>query len=206
MLRIAGYAALFDVTDGAGDTIRKGAFARAGGAAPGKSRAPAAAVAAQCPAADRHGRDGGRGRAGAARPRADRSSCKPRGGDAAAADGERTQLRLPRARLATGARRAGAGGDRADRGEPGYPAAAAACAGTRSVSVSAAGIFLGSTAEDAIRAHALAGTIEDYELSFEDGARLQGRFLVQRLDYAGDFNGERNYTLQLESSGAVVPA
>ena len=76
-------------------------------------------------------------------------------------------------------------------------------AGTRSVSVSAAGIFLGSAAETAVRGHALAGTIEDYELSFEDGSRLQGRFLVQRLDYAGDFNGERNYTLQLESSGAV---
>lgn len=79
-------------------------------------------------------------------------------------------------------------------------------AGTRSVSVSAAGIFLGSAAENAIRAHALAGTIDAYELSFEDGARLRGQFLVQRLDYAGDFNGERNYTLQLESSGPVVPA
>jgi TP901-1 family phage major tail protein len=79
-------------------------------------------------------------------------------------------------------------------------------AGTRSVSVSAAGIFLGSTAEAAVRAHALAGTLDDYELSFEDGARLRGRFLVQRLDYSGDFNGERTYTLQLESSGPVVPA
>lgn len=79
-------------------------------------------------------------------------------------------------------------------------------AGTRSVSVSAAGIFLGSAAEDAVRAHALAGTLDDYELSFEDGARLRGRFLVQRLDYAGDFNGERTYTLQLESSGPVIPA
>ena len=79
-------------------------------------------------------------------------------------------------------------------------------AGTRSVSVSAAGIFLGSQAEASIRAHALAGTIDDYELSFEDGERLRGRFLVQRLDYAGDFNGERSYTMQLESSGPVVPA
>lgn len=79
-------------------------------------------------------------------------------------------------------------------------------AGVRSVSVSAAGIFLASDAEASIRAHALAGTIADYELSFEDGERLRGRFLVQRLDYAGDFNGERNYTLQLESSGTVVPA
>ena len=79
-------------------------------------------------------------------------------------------------------------------------------AGTRSVSVSAAGIFLGSAAEASIRGHALAGTIDEYELSFEDGEKLRGKFLVQRLDYAGDFNGERNYALQLESSGPVVPA
>ena len=79
-------------------------------------------------------------------------------------------------------------------------------AGTRSVSVSAAGIFLGSTAEATVRANALAGPINDYELSFEDGEKLRGKFLVQRLDYAGDFNGERNYTMQLESSGVVVPA
>ena len=78
-------------------------------------------------------------------------------------------------------------------------------AGVRQVSVSAAGIFLGSAAETAIRGHALAGTIADYELSFEDGERMRGRFLVQRLDYAGDFNGERNYTLSLESSGPIVP-
>lgn len=79
-------------------------------------------------------------------------------------------------------------------------------AGTRSVSVSAAGIFLGSTAENTVRTLALDGTLGDYELSFEDGAKLRGRFLVQRLDYAGDFNGERSYTLQLESSGPVVAA
>jgi TP901-1 family phage major tail protein len=79
-------------------------------------------------------------------------------------------------------------------------------AGVRQVSVSAAGIFLGSAAENLIRDHALAGTITDYELSFEDGAKMRGKFLIQKLDYAGDFNGERNYTLALESSGAVAPA
>jgi len=79
-------------------------------------------------------------------------------------------------------------------------------AGVRSVSVSAAGIFLGSAAEAQVRANAMSGTIDDYELSFEGGEKLRGKFLVQRLDYAGDFNGERNYTLALESSGAVVPA
>jgi TP901-1 family phage major tail protein len=79
-------------------------------------------------------------------------------------------------------------------------------AGVRSVSVSASSIFLGSDAESQIRSNALAGLVDAYELSFEDGAKLRGRFLVQRLDYSGDFNGERNYAVVLESSGAVVPA
>lgn len=77
-------------------------------------------------------------------------------------------------------------------------------AGVRAVSVSAAGIFTGSTAEVRIRNHALAGTIDDFELSFESGERMRGRFLITRLDYAGDYNGERNYTVSLESSGPVV--
>lgn len=77
-------------------------------------------------------------------------------------------------------------------------------AGVRSVSVSGAGIFTGSTAEGRLKANALSGAIDDYRLAFEGGETLTGRFLVTRLDYAGDYNGERNYTLSLESSGPVV--
>jgi len=78
--------------------------------------------------------------------------------------------------------------------------------GVRSVSVAASGIFTGSAAEARIRANALADTLDDYELSFESGERLRGRFLVTRLDYAGDYNGERTYALSLESSGEVAAA
>lgn len=77
-------------------------------------------------------------------------------------------------------------------------------AGVRSVSVAASGIFTGSAAEVQMRTRALSGALEDYELSFESGERMRGRFLVTRLEYAGDFNGERNYTMALESSGEVV--
>lgn len=77
-------------------------------------------------------------------------------------------------------------------------------AGVRSVSVSGAGVFTGSSAELRIKGSALSGALDDYELSFESSERLRGRFLVTRLDYAGDFNGERSYTLALESSGVVV--
>ncbi|OWK27638.1 phage tail tube protein [Sphingomonas dokdonensis] len=79
-------------------------------------------------------------------------------------------------------------------------------AGVRSVSVSAAGVFTGSAAETRVKNNALAGVIDDYRLSFESGETLTGRFLVTRLDYAGDFNGERSYTVNLESSGPVVAA
>jgi TP901-1 family phage major tail protein len=77
-------------------------------------------------------------------------------------------------------------------------------AGVRSVSVAGSGIFTGSVAEGLVKANALSGAVGDYELSFESGERMRGKFLVTRLDYAGDYNGERNYTLSLESSGPVV--
>lgn len=76
--------------------------------------------------------------------------------------------------------------------------------GVRAVSVSGAGVFTGSAAEMALKARALSGALDRFELSFEGGERLQGQFQVTRLDYAGDFNGERTYTLALESSGEVA--
>lgn len=77
-------------------------------------------------------------------------------------------------------------------------------AGVRSVSVAASGIFTGSATEVRVKTNALAGLVDDYELSFESGEKLRGRFLVTRLDYSGDYNGERNYALSLESSGPVT--
>jgi len=77
-------------------------------------------------------------------------------------------------------------------------------AGVRSVSVTAAGVFTGSAAETRLKSNALAGTVDDYQLVFESGEQMQGKFLLTRLDYSGDFNGERAYTLSLESSGAVT--
>jgi TP901-1 family phage major tail protein len=77
-------------------------------------------------------------------------------------------------------------------------------AGTRSVSVAGSGVFTGSAAETRLKQNALAGLLDDYELSFESGERMRGKFLLARLDYSGDFNGERSYALSLESSGPVT--
>ncbi len=79
-------------------------------------------------------------------------------------------------------------------------------AGVRSVSLSGSGVFTGSAAEARLKGNALTGMLDDYRVAFESGETVTGRFLITRLDYAGDFNGERTYTLALESSGPVVTA
>ncbi|WP_353218379.1 phage major tail protein, TP901-1 family [Sandarakinorhabdus sp.] len=79
-------------------------------------------------------------------------------------------------------------------------------AGVRSVSLSGSGVFTGGAAEARIKASALGGAIDDYQVQFESGETITGRFQIGRLDYAGDFNGERTYSLALESSGPVVSA
>lgn len=76
-------------------------------------------------------------------------------------------------------------------------------AGVRQVSISGAGVFTGSDAEAQVKAMALGGALDRFEVRFEGGDGLRGAFQVTRLDYAGDFNGERSYTLSLESSGLV---
>ncbi|MFN3591378.1 MAG: phage tail tube protein [Thermaurantiacus sp.] len=75
--------------------------------------------------------------------------------------------------------------------------------GSRSVSLSGAGVFTGSDAEMRLKGLALGGGLGRFEVSFEGGERLRGAFQVVRLDYSGDFNGERTYSVSLESSGPV---
>lgn len=79
-------------------------------------------------------------------------------------------------------------------------------AGTRSVSIAGSGVFTGSAAEVRLKSNALSGVLDDYQLSFEGGETMTGRFLLTKLDYSGDFNAERTYAVALESSGPVVVA
>ncbi len=75
--------------------------------------------------------------------------------------------------------------------------------GVRSVSISGAGVFTGSVAELRLKSLVMNGAVDRFEVSFESGERLRGAFQVTRLDYSGDFNGERSFALSLESSGPV---
>ena len=76
--------------------------------------------------------------------------------------------------------------------------------GIRKVSISGAGVFTNSQAEVDLQAKTLAGAVANYRIVFESGDMFSGAFLVSALDYAGEHNGERSYTLSLESSGPVT--
>ncbi len=77
-------------------------------------------------------------------------------------------------------------------------------AGVRRLAVSGSGVFWDSAAEAALRTAALGGNVASYRIVFENGDRFEGPFLVTSLDYSGDHDGERTYTLSLESAGAVT--
>src|SRR3546814_12605008 len=80
-------------------------------------------------------------------------------------------------------------------------------AGVRSVSVSAAGIFTGSDAEVRLRGHALAGTIDDYRLSFESGERIDRKSVVEgksvsvRVDLGGRRIIKKKKKTQMKNRG-----
>ena len=77
-------------------------------------------------------------------------------------------------------------------------------AGGKSVSVSGSGVFKDTASETTVRTAALADTIDNYRVQFEDGDYFAGAFQITSLEITGENNGAREYALTLESSGAVT--
>jgi TP901-1 family phage major tail protein len=76
--------------------------------------------------------------------------------------------------------------------------------GIKSVSISGAGVFTGSPAEVKLKKIAVSGSVDNFQVNFESGEKIQGLFQLTKLEYAGDFNAERTYTITLESAGQVM--
>lgn len=77
-------------------------------------------------------------------------------------------------------------------------------AGVSSVAVSGSGVFTDTANELLLSVSALDRTLDNYEILFESGDKYGAAFQVTTLEYAGEFNGERTYSLTLESSGPVT--
>jgi predicted secreted protein len=71
------------------------------------------------------------------------------------------------------------------------------------LNIAAEGIFTGNAAEQTAIDRALARNARPYELSFETGNRVRGKFRIASLFYRGTNNGERRYQIFLASVGRV---
>ncbi|MFQ5774200.1 MAG: phage major tail protein, TP901-1 family [Kiloniellaceae bacterium] len=74
-------------------------------------------------------------------------------------------------------------------------------AGVRSISVSATGIFQDSIVEETVRQWAFDQTINWYQITFENGDRLEAQFQISNYERTGDHDGAETYSLTLASHG-----
>lgn len=76
--------------------------------------------------------------------------------------------------------------------------------GTRSFTMGGAGIFKDTVDEKQMLTQAMEGTILEFRMIFETGDFFQGFFQVASLEYTGEFNGAREYSITLENDGVVT--
>lgn len=79
-------------------------------------------------------------------------------------------------------------------------------AGIQRLRIGGAGIFTDAASEEMARANAFAGTINNYQFHFADGAYLTGPFLIASYERSGNHDAEEVYSLMLESAGPVTYA
>ncbi len=74
-------------------------------------------------------------------------------------------------------------------------------AGVRSLTISAAGLFQNAAIEETVRAWAFDQSINWFQLTFENGHRLEAQFQITNYERAGDHDGAETYSITLASHG-----
>lgn len=78
-------------------------------------------------------------------------------------------------------------------------------AGTRSMAISGSGVFTDSATEGQLRTDLLAQTLRNFRIIDEaTGDYWTGAFKITSLEEAGEYNGERTWSISLSSSGAFA--
>ncbi|MDD7909141.1 phage major tail protein, TP901-1 family [Pseudovibrio exalbescens] len=76
--------------------------------------------------------------------------------------------------------------------------------GTRSASLSGAGVFRDAAADSTVREVFFSGTFATWQVVLPDFGVLEGPFQISGLEYSGQFNGEITYEISLESAGQLT--
>ena len=78
------------------------------------------------------------------------------------------------------------------------------------MTITGTGVFTNSATVAAVRSDMRAGTHKNYQVYVADseasasGGKYTGTFRVTSFEEAGSYNGEMNYTLTMESDGAIA--
>ena len=76
-------------------------------------------------------------------------------------------------------------------------------AGVQKASVSGSGIFKDLTSDNLVRTAFFGSTIVNWQVIVPDFGTIAGPFQVTSLEYFGQYNGELQFDIALESAGAV---
>ena len=77
-------------------------------------------------------------------------------------------------------------------------------AGVRSLSVSAGGVFQDTAGEETVRQWAFDQSINLFEITFENGDRLECAFQISNYERTGDHDWAETYSLTLNSHGTPI--
>jgi len=76
-------------------------------------------------------------------------------------------------------------------------------AGIRSASIAGSGVFVNAGADERVRSLFFDQSTLAWRVVIPSFGRIDGPFLVTKLEYAGRHDGEATYSLSLESAGAL---
>jgi TP901-1 family phage major tail protein len=76
-------------------------------------------------------------------------------------------------------------------------------AGVKSAAVRGAGVFKDAASDELIRAAFFAQSAQTWRLIVPNFGVLEGAFVIEALEYAGDHDGEVSFSIALASAGAL---
>ncbi|MGV8936007.1 MAG: phage major tail protein, TP901-1 family [Allorhizobium sp.] len=76
-------------------------------------------------------------------------------------------------------------------------------AGVQRAQLSGRGLFKDQASDALVRTAFFAGTILDWQVTVPDFGQLSGPFQISALEYSGEYNGEVQFELALESAGVI---
>lgn len=76
--------------------------------------------------------------------------------------------------------------------------------GISSMAISGKGYFTDSTSEETLRGYAFSGTSNNFEISFGNGDKISGAFVIKNYERSGNWASQEDYSIILQSAGGIL--